>query len=147
MALSYFKTFVWVMFPPPLLLLGLLLLPLPNALRNATLRFSDSVLFLKVHPSLKLSLFWFCLLLSTLTFLSCIQAVAEKREIYQSAKINGNACEQLVKLLGAERNAWISGTACALWVILHRFRSVFKAHRMLEMQVEAAVAQEAKKEK
>ena len=132
MALTYFKLFVWFVFPPPAVLLALLLLPLPGSVRKAVVGLTDAVLFMKPHPGLGLSLFWLALALSVATFASSMQALGERAETYNEAKHHGHGPDALVKLLAAERNAWISGCAVALWVILHRHRSLIKRANTLE---------------
>jgi hypothetical protein len=67
--ISYFKVFVFTLFPPALLLLGLLLIPFPPRVAKAVIRVCDSFLFLQPHPNIPLSLFWCVLTLSAATFL------------------------------------------------------------------------------
>jgi len=133
MAVTYFKVFFYVFFPVPLLLLGLLMLPLPKTLQNGIIKLCDAILFMKPHPSFKISLFWLCFLLSAVTFGLSFQAVLEKQEIYQSArKATGGSQDSKIALLGAERNLWISGCSTGLWVILYRYRSLQKRCNVAE---------------
>jgi hypothetical protein len=59
------------------------------------------------------------------------------REEYQFAKRAGNFDRTLARLMAAERNVWISGSAFGLWVILHRYRSMLKKYyRFIDNGVE-----------
>uniref|UniRef100_A0A7S2S677 BAP29/BAP31 transmembrane domain-containing protein n=1 Tax=Mucochytrium quahogii TaxID=96639 RepID=A0A7S2S677_9STRA len=150
MGFTFFKAFVWVMFPPPAILAVLLLLPLPRGVTTAIVHLCDSILFMQPHPGIGLSLFWLCFGVSCFTFFASFNSILEKKEVYDSVKMSGgNTSPALIKLLAAERNAWISGTACCLWLFLHRFRHLMKRTMYLEEQVEAGgtTAGDSKKKK
>mmetsp|Transcript_4859 Transcript_4859/g.6150 ORF Transcript_4859/g.6150 Transcript_4859/m.6150 type:complete len:145 (+) Transcript_4859:103-537(+) len=142
--MSYFKFFVTVLFPIPAILLTLLLLPLPTSIHVGVIRLADSILFLKPHPNLELSLFWLCFGLSCFTLFSAYQSYDNNKEVYYNVKNHGgHQPHALVKLMAAERNVWISTLGCALWLILHRYRSLmkrcFRAESLLENEVEKKI--------
>lgn len=59
--------------------------------------------------------------------------VQSMREEYQFSKRAGNFDRSLARLMAEERNAWISGSALGLWIILHRYRNLLKKyHRLLD---------------
>ena len=64
-------------------------------------------------------------------------------EEYQQAKeVGGDRHRSHVKLLAEQRNAWISGFAFVLWVILHRYRSLLKQNYRLQDKLAERVDQE-----
>mmetsp|Transcript_15737 Transcript_15737/g.17766 ORF Transcript_15737/g.17766 Transcript_15737/m.17766 type:complete len:148 (-) Transcript_15737:219-662(-) len=125
--MSYFKVFVQVIFPVPVILLGLLLLPLPISVHKGVISLTDSILFLRPHPHIHISLFWLCFGVSVVTLFSSYQAYNDNKEVYYSVKHSGgHQSPALTKLMAAERNVWISLAASVLWLLLHRYRSLMK---------------------
>lgn len=138
MAMSYFKLFVYGLFPIPVILLGLLIFPLPRSVHKVVLKLTDSVLFYHPHPNLKISLYWICLLISLFTMFTSYQSYDDKKFTYYNIKEHGGSSDTaLMKLLGAERNVWIATTGTGLWFLLHRFRSMFKKLILAEDSMKA----------
>ena len=136
--ITYFKIFVFFLFPPPAFLIGLLILPLPNSFIKKIIQLCDAVLFWNPHPYVPISLFWCVLILSLATFAEMYTGLQTVRSEYESAKRAGNYDRALVNLLAEERNAWISGSALGLWIILHRYRNLLKKyHRLVDNGVES----------
>ena len=106
------------------LLLLLLVAPFPRPVQRFVVSLCDSVLFWQPHPNVPLSFFWVVLLLSVLTFVAVAQDMMELHAAYHSGAPKSERV--LIKLLAEERNAWISGCCAALWVGLHRYRSLLK---------------------
>lgn len=97
------------------------------------IKLCDTVLFCQPHPYIPISLFWCVLILSFVTFIEMYLDLQSVREEYQSAKRVGNFDRSLARLMAEERNAWISGSALGLWILLHRYRSLLKKyHRLLD---------------
>mmetsp|Transcript_14438 Transcript_14438/g.25697 ORF Transcript_14438/g.25697 Transcript_14438/m.25697 type:complete len:129 (+) Transcript_14438:507-893(+) len=117
-------------------LLLLLLMPLPRKVQNVLVTVCDKMLFLRPHPYLNLSVFWLYLLISVGAFLFAVMSMHKAREHYVMVRgVAGDALEPRVKLLAAERNVWITGSAWVLWVLLHRFRSLQRRYNQLLDQV------------
>lgn len=133
MAVSYFGIFVYLLFPPVVVLLALLLLPLPGKVHRAVVHLCDTILFLEPHPDIKLSLFWLILLLAGTTFIVQLNTMNDYKKVYKRVKESGGEKEDaLIDLLASERNVWISGAAFCGWLILHRYRSLLKKYYRLE---------------
>jgi hypothetical protein len=133
--ITYFKVFVFLLFPPAAFLISLLIIPFPTRVTKQIIKLCDAVLFCQPHPYVPISLFWCVLILSFFTFTEMYLGLQSIREEYQSAKKAGNFDRSLAKLMAEERNVWISGSAFGLWVILHRYRSLLKKyHNILEEQ-------------
>jgi len=152
---SYFKFFVFMLFPPAAFLLALLVFPFPAFITKRVVHLTDAVLFWRPHPTVPLSLFWCVLLLSFLTFAETMLSIREANAEYQESKHGGRSERALIKLLVEQRNGWISGEfyyleggaqtndnvaftcmyvgfAFILWFLLHRYRSFLKKYYALE---------------
>ncbi len=126
--ISYFKIFVYFLFPPAAALIALLLFPFPNMIKRQIVRLCDNVLYWRPHPYIPVSLIGCVLIVSALTF---VQMHADLNQVYQDytiAKKNGNSDRQLVKLMAEERNIWISGSAFWLWVVLYSYINTLKKY-------------------
>jgi hypothetical protein len=142
--ITYFKIFVYALFPPAAIMLAFLVLPLPKFISRRLVQATDALLFLRPHPHVPLSLFYCVLLLSFLTFAETMLDVRQVQEEYRMSKSAGGRSDKaLIRLLAEERNAWISGFAFSLWVLLHRFRSVLKSHHKLEVELRELKAHRA----
>lgn len=126
--LSYFKVYVWFLFPPAAVLLFLLLVPLPHGARRGVVALSDAVLFSRPHPHLALSLFWLVFLLSLTTFVLVVDEMRQVSAQYREARGEVRTTELKIKLLAEERNAWISACCMTLWLVVHRFRNLLKKY-------------------
>ena len=125
---TYFKFFVFLLFPPAAFLLLLLVLPLPILITKKIINVCDAILFCKPHPYIPISLFWCVLILSFFTFYETYVDMKMAYVEYHSAKLVGNFDRALVRLMAEERNAWISGFAFVLWALLHRYRNLLKKY-------------------
>jgi hypothetical protein len=131
--MTYFKVFVFLLFPPAALLLTLLVLPFPLPVTKLIIRWCDKLLFWRPHPHIPLSLFWCVLALSFLTFAETFSDMGQAWTEYHESKKAGRSDRTLIRLMAEERNAWISGFAFVLWVLLHRFRNLLKQnHRLID---------------
>jgi hypothetical protein len=132
--ISFFKVFVYALFPPAALLLMLLLLPFPQRVARAVIQLCDAFLFLQPHPQVPLSLFWIVFGISSLTFSvhmdELVRIQKEYRGFQQERFEDRNRLQ--VKLLAEERNCWISGCCLTLWLGVHRYRSLLKKYYKLE---------------
>lgn len=124
--------FCWVMLPIPAVLIILLLLPSPAFVRNSIVNLCDSILFVKPHPQIPLSLFWVCQLACVIIFFGCVNTYLKSYEDYKSNKNFGERPK--IKLLAAERNVWLSLYATSMWFFLHRYRHLQKKYIALEKE-------------
>jgi hypothetical protein len=132
--ISYFKVFVYLLFPPAALLITLLIIPFPTLITRKIIALCDSILFCRPHPYIPIPLFWCVLLLSFLTFMEMYNDLKLVRVDYEMAKKGGNFDKQLIKLMVEERNLWISGFAFVLWVLLYKLCYLLKAYYDLNEQ-------------
>ena len=126
--ITYFKVFVFLLFPPAAFLLTLLVLPLPIFMTKKIINVCDLFLFCRPHPYIPISLFWCVMILSLITFFETYADMKQASIDYVSSRKAGNFDRSLVRLMAEERNAWISGFATVLWVLLHRFRNLLKKY-------------------
>ena len=97
------------------------------------------MLFTRPHPDVPLSMFMFVQMLSAVAFVDALNDVRKLKTQYDQAKYFSSGDTAHIKLLGAQRNTWISGTGCGLWLILHRFRTLKKQLLDLEIRGELDV--------
>lgn len=144
--MSFFLFFVYFLLPAPAILLALLLIPFPRAVKSRILKVTDSVLFVKVHPSIPfLSLFWLVFSVSVVTLMHCMSSYWTNDQLFRTIKQQGgNSRESLVKLLASERNLWIAICATSIWIVLHRHRHLQKQYTALEVQLESKGASKKK---
>ena len=71
------------------------------------------------------------MILSLVTFFETYADMKQASTEYYASKKAGNFDRPLVRLMVEKRNAWISGFACVLWVLLHRFRNLLKKYHVL----------------
>lgn len=124
--ISYFRIFVYALFPPAGVLLLLLMTPLPRSLQKSVVNLCDGVLFWQPHARVPLSLFSLVVGISALTLLVVLQDLFTLREQYEASPDKPE--RTLVRILAEERNAWISASCIALWSIAHRFRSLMRKY-------------------
>lgn len=141
-SISYFKVFVYTLFPPAAFLLAMLLIPFPPKVAKAVISMCDSFLFLQPHPTVPLSLFWCVVTLSAVTFLLHMDNLTLLHAKYRGfGHEPGTPMEDrdraLIKLLAEERNCWICGCNLVLWVGVHRYRSLLKRYYRSEDQKSA----------
>ena len=134
--ISYFKIFVFVLFPPAAFLMILLILPFPDFITKQIIKLCDGFLFCQPHPYIPLSLFSCVLIISLVTFIEMQMELQQVNEQYIFAKRGGNFDKSLIKLMAEERNAWISGSALGLWILLHRYCTLLKKyHKIGETEI------------
>ncbi len=134
--ITYFKIFVFLLFPPAAFLIGLLIIPFPTDVTKKIIKLCDAILFFQPHPYVPISLFWCVLILSFVTFAEMYSRLQTIRQEYYFAKRAGSSDRVLARLMAEERNVWISGSAFGLWIILHRYRNLLKKyHKLQDYQV------------
>ena len=124
--ISYFRIFVYALFPPAGVLLMLLMTPLPRSLQKSVVNLCDGVLFWQPHASVPLSLYTLVVGISALTLLVVLQDLFTLRDQYAASTDKPE--RTLVRILAEERNAWISASCIALWSIAHRYRSLMRKY-------------------
>ncbi|KAH9260716.1 hypothetical protein BASA81_001183 [Batrachochytrium salamandrivorans] len=147
-SLSYFKVFVYTLFPPAFFLLALLLIPFPPKVAKVVIRLCDSFLFWQPHPAVPLSLFWCVVTVSAVTFLLHMDNLNKLHNDYRGGErhVNtGSVVEDrsrvLIKLLAEERNCWICGCNLMLWVGVHRYRNLLKAYYRSQDEKSAVIVE------
>lgn len=113
---------VWALFPSALLLLGLLLLPLPDVLglRRRVLAFVQTVLFSKVTLfSVHVRVVHFVALTTVLLTAWSTFAARSAQLHYQRGKEMGHSDQKALMLrFRSERNFWLSSFAMVLWLVV-----------------------------
>lgn len=122
--------YIHVLYPLPVVLLLVLLVPMPEFLRHsyrkAVLTVIDSVLFrapFSNYPMLTMSFVW-----TILSTLACIVTGIEvlRAHAKKAAEPLGVLSQSRCLRWRSERNLWISILAVTLWVCLHRIRVLMK---------------------
>lgn len=126
---SYFRVFVYAIFPLPAFTLLLLICPFPNYILKKIVNFVDTIMKVKPYPTINVSLLQLVLVISAATFFEMYFDLKNIENDHENAKkLGSNSDRLLIKMLREQRNIWISSCAFCSWLILYMLCDLFKKY-------------------